>query len=554
MLKIGKSLALIFFVMALYVAPAFAATSIPFTINMSKAVNVTGTPRIAIDVGGVTRYATYASGTGTSALTFNYAMVAGDVDLDGVTVSSPINLNGGTIKDLAGNDLSPLTFTPPNTTNVKVNDPSLGMDFIYDADGRFTLNGTVYNDFTSFLFAAGGTFSRSSIGTYFDSTGTLQTAASGVPRFDYDPVTHVAKGILIEESRTNYIKNSQFSGFPSATYTATQNFTNWQLNFPSALTGQSATVTPNSGNGISYLDVRMQGANSSGITKYMTFAPILTDSMPVSNGTQTIASAWFGVSSYTSTGGTCQAIFENRSMTSAGGYITSQTITLSSTSPYQKRIPAIITHGSTAAYAAAWIYIVIPNGATCDITMRLGAPQIEQGTFATSYIPTTTAAVTRAIDTISIPTGSWFSGATGTIIGRAEVPSLTQTDFGATLFNFNDNTAANYIWGFMRANGSGQTRGEVVTATASVGSFIGTNNFVINTPSTIGIAYQNSNFAFSAKGASLATSGAGNIPTVSKLIIGSREIGGSNRFNGNIAMIKYYPLRATNTQLQLLTQ
>ncbi len=56
---------------------ANAATSIPFTITTSEAVNVTGTPRIAVDVGGVTRYATYTSGTGTSSLTFTYTMVAG---------------------------------------------------------------------------------------------------------------------------------------------------------------------------------------------------------------------------------------------------------------------------------------------------------------------------------------------------------------------------------------------------------------------------------------------------------------------------------------------
>jgi hypothetical protein len=173
-------------------------------VNLSEAVTVNtggGTPRIAVDVGGVTRYATYTSGSGTSALTFTYDAVLGDVDLDGVSVSSPIQLNGGTMKDAAGNDAT-LTFTAPNTSNVKVNYPSLGMDFVYDADGRYTLNGTAYNDLSSFLTATGGTFTRASIGKYYDVAGILQTAASSVPRFDYDPITHAAKGILIEEGRT----------------------------------------------------------------------------------------------------------------------------------------------------------------------------------------------------------------------------------------------------------------------------------------------------------------------------------------------------------------
>lgn len=100
--------------------PAHAATSIPFTINLSENVTVTGTPRIQLDVGGVTRYANYTSGSGTNALVFTYTMVSGDVDNDGVVLSSPIQLNGGTIKDAAGNNAT-LTFTVPNTSNVRVN-------------------------------------------------------------------------------------------------------------------------------------------------------------------------------------------------------------------------------------------------------------------------------------------------------------------------------------------------------------------------------------------------------------------------------------------------
>lgn len=98
----------------------FAAVLIPFTINMSKVVSVTGSPRIAIDVGGTTRYAVYSAGTGTSTLTFTYSVQSGDVDANGVVLTSPMQLNGGTITDAAGNPAS-LTFTLPNTTGILVN-------------------------------------------------------------------------------------------------------------------------------------------------------------------------------------------------------------------------------------------------------------------------------------------------------------------------------------------------------------------------------------------------------------------------------------------------
>ncbi|AJE46004.1 phage head spike fiber domain-containing protein [Celeribacter indicus] len=51
-------------------------------------------------------------------------------------------------------------------------------------------------------------FSRASTATYYDAEGVLRTAAVGVPRFDHDPVTGAARGVLIEPSATNFEVNS----------------------------------------------------------------------------------------------------------------------------------------------------------------------------------------------------------------------------------------------------------------------------------------------------------------------------------------------------------
>src|SRR4051812_29847838 len=53
------------------------------------------------------------------------------------------------------------------------------------------------------------TFARASSATYYDIAGTLQIASTNAPRFDYDAITHVIKGLLIEEARTNLLTNSQ---------------------------------------------------------------------------------------------------------------------------------------------------------------------------------------------------------------------------------------------------------------------------------------------------------------------------------------------------------
>jgi hypothetical protein len=56
--------------------------------------------------------------------------------------------------------------------------------------------------------------------TYFDVAGTLQTAAANAPRWDYDPVTHALRGLLLEEARTNVLLNSAALGTQSVTVTA----------------------------------------------------------------------------------------------------------------------------------------------------------------------------------------------------------------------------------------------------------------------------------------------------------------------------------------------
>ena len=68
---------------------AAVAATLNFTLTVSEPVTVTGTPRIAVDVGGVTRYADYTAGSGTSTLTFSYAVQAGDFDANGITLVSP---------------------------------------------------------------------------------------------------------------------------------------------------------------------------------------------------------------------------------------------------------------------------------------------------------------------------------------------------------------------------------------------------------------------------------------------------------------------------------
>ena len=90
-----------------------------FTVTFYEDVEVDdsgGIPYITLNIGGTTRNATYLSGSNSSDLVFRYTVAAGDLDEDGIEVGGPITLDGGIIKDLAGNEAI-LTLNSVGNTN-----------------------------------------------------------------------------------------------------------------------------------------------------------------------------------------------------------------------------------------------------------------------------------------------------------------------------------------------------------------------------------------------------------------------------------------------------
>ena len=82
-----------------------AGDVVSVTVTMDENTIVTGTPRVALDIGGSTVYATYVSGSGSSALVFQYVIQASQTDVNGIAIPlNALELNGGTLKDAAGND------------------------------------------------------------------------------------------------------------------------------------------------------------------------------------------------------------------------------------------------------------------------------------------------------------------------------------------------------------------------------------------------------------------------------------------------------------------
>jgi hypothetical protein len=113
-----------------------AGDTISVAVSFGENVTVSGTPRLTLETGGTDRTASYYSGSGTNTLIFTYTVQAGDVsaDLD-YTATNALSLNGGTIRDEAGNN-AVLTLPAPGAFG------SLGADkaIVIDALPTFSVN------------------------------------------------------------------------------------------------------------------------------------------------------------------------------------------------------------------------------------------------------------------------------------------------------------------------------------------------------------------------------------------------------------------------------
>jgi len=91
-----------------------AGQLVPVTVTFSEPVIVTNIPQLTLSTGTpATTAVNYSSGSTTSTLTFNYTVSAGNINADlDYTATTSLGLNGGTIKDAAGNDATRTLATP----------------------------------------------------------------------------------------------------------------------------------------------------------------------------------------------------------------------------------------------------------------------------------------------------------------------------------------------------------------------------------------------------------------------------------------------------------
>jgi hypothetical protein len=388
------------------------------------------------------------------------------------------------------------------------------------------------------------TFTRASTATYFDATGTLQSAANDVPRFDYDPATLAAQGLLIEESRTNSIRNNTMVGAVAGTPGTLP--TNWVVNNTGGLTTNVIGVGTSAG--INYVDLQVVGT-STGTLYQLAFDA--NTQISASAGQSWAGSFWVAQTAGT-TGGVTATNVRITSRDSGGATIgTNDSADITLTGTLARYASVYASMPASTAFVQGQLRLGLTSGAAIDITLRIGLPQLELGAFATSVIPTTTTALTRAADVASVNTLSpWFNATEGTIYAESLVFSITNQ----RIASFNDGSTSNRII-ISRGTASGGNVNGNVSAGGSpqVSGLIFGTSLPAETFTKTAFACKLDDFAGSVNGSAAVTDTSGTIPTVNILALGSGEVLGANSLNGYLRRITYYNTRLPNAQLQALT-
>jgi hypothetical protein len=394
------------------------------------------------------------------------------------------------------------------------------------------------------------TFTRASDGTFVNSAGQIEIVAANVPRFTHDPVTLESLGLLVEEQRANSIRNNTMVGAVAGTPGTLP--TNWDgLGSSQDLT--RTVVGTGVEDGINYVDIRWQGTLTSALANAVLATPDQQTQIVASNG-QTWAGSWFVKVVGGSLANISALSISITERTSAGAFVAFGLagITPSGAPLAQQRYSYVkaLDGGATTARVTTDIRVTASSGAAIDITLRIGLPQLEQGAFATSVIPTSATAVTRSADVASI-TGSAFSGfynqTEGTIYVDGRRSDLNHTASAWFLTMSTGVTTTRLQLGFdFPATGN--------YAIVSSGTLQGVVNPSVNTLVRRAAAAYSNDCAVSYNGASPSSFAAASLGAYSRMDIGAYVNSASGWLNGPIARLDYWPRRPPNSILQELSR
>jgi hypothetical protein len=412
----------------------------------------------------------------------------------------------------------------------------------------------------------GISFTRATNGKFFNSSGVLTTAGSGVARFDHrlEGVVWVNKGLLIEEQRVNLaLYSEEFNTLVSPPGTGW--FQSQTVTTANQITAPNGATTADAVKENSTANFHFINTNT-----FITLAANTVFTMSVFAKKFTVGSQRYLTIRSTNNlfNGDFLAVFNidngtitHTAVSGTGSYISSSIQDVGS-----GWFRCSVT-GSLSAGTNVGMYLAISNNSTSGLPSYTGdntsgfylwGAQLEVGAFPTSYIgPTTTASVTRNADVASMTStnfSSWYNASEGTTFWQGDT---FVSGKGSRSFVISDNGFNERI---LIAPSTSTGTGFVVVVTdggVSQASLLTPDPQVTPIPSQTykhSLAYKVNDFAAALDGGAVATDTSGTLPTVDRVYLGSNANGLADYLNGHIAKFYYWNTRKPNEFLQRVTE
>ena len=518
------------------------ATTQHFVTQSYLGTNQTLTFSIYLKAAGRTRVSLQISNnaTGTASCLFNLSTgTAGTPANGGDFTSTSASISP------AGNGWYRCVIT---TTKGAVNSNAFPGVIIANDAGVLIYTG----DGTSGIYLWGAQLEQSSsVGEYVPTGATINSA----PRFDHNPTTGESLGLLVEEQRTNSIRNNTMVGAVAGTPGTLP--TNW-VGSATANGITREVVGTGAENGISYIDLRYSGTPTSSFNIFAAFEP--GNQVVAANGQTWTASAYIRLAAGSTSGlSNLSLIVAGRDSSGAGiagQFRQAPIVPTSAVIVSQRAFSTFLFTSASVAFVRSQVSFDVTNGVAIDITLRIGLPQLEQGAFATSVIPTTGSAATRAADVASITGGnfsSWYRQDEGTVfVDAKEYPFVSSAV--RSFYGFENSSQVNTDWHRQWIWNGAPTQLLHSIYTSSSGPIaVDFGVPLVNEQKRSALAYRVNDYARSYNGAAPTTDTSGNLPVgIDRLGIGSNN--SVSQLNGHIRRLVYWPQRLPNITLQTITQ
>jgi hypothetical protein len=400
------------------------------------------------------------------------------------------------------------------------------------------------------------TFTRTSSATRVNSDGLIEVVSANSPRFDFDPISGESLGLLVEEQRVNYALQSENLDFgdsgsstgwyglarasilandilsPNNTLTADKIVANTDNNSHN-VTNRTQNGTTNNANPITVsIYFKPAGETKAWLyfTEATTYARTITSYYDLTgNGSTVTPTVGNGASSATS----------NIIALPNGWYRCILTGTLGGTDTRVEVRLGPSQSTSTNIYA----------GNNVDGVYAWGL-QVEQGSFPTSYIPTTTSTVTRTADNASI-TGSNFSDfynpSEGTIVLSAISRMPDTHTLNRSFAIFGDGTYT-YQTGFYKNTGIAIMR-PVISNVGLTGTTLTKD---LSFKAALSMSSSLNQFCYN--GSFISSSSTPISSQIDRIHFYDITGAGIGHPTATISSFQYYPVRLPQNQLQTLTK